>query len=335
MKSDHLVARSLRFGVGALAAFALAHTAGAQGPQPAGWPANPVRMMVPAGAGTAPDIIARVVGDKLSRIWGQPVIIDNKPGAGGVIGMTAVKNAERDSHGFVFTPAFALTTTQYMYRPAKLDIARDFSAVALVGVSPMMAVVRADSPFNTLADVIKQARRDPDHFVVATTSHYTVPHLTAALLAKAAGVPLRSVPFTASSQSVSAVVNGDAQLVLDGIPPLDGMIKGGRLKAIAIFSEERLPKRPQLATVSETYPGLAVNGWFGIVAPAGTQARAIERVNRDIATVLALPDVIERLETLGVYPRPMDQTQFADFWRKERQRWEQVLRDIGAQPLKD
>lgn len=316
----------------ALGVMLLAHAAWGQGSPAANWPSKPVHMMVPAGAGTAPDIIARVVGDKLAKMWGQPVIIENKPGAGGVIGLSAVKNASRDSHGFVFTPAFALTTTQYMYRPANMDIARDFSAVALVGVSPLMAAVRADSPFNTLSDAIKAARRDPDRFVVATTSQYTLPHLTAVLLGKAAGVPLRSVPFAASAQSVSAVVNGDAQLILDGIPPLEGMVKGGRLKSIALFSEERLPKQPQLPNAAEGYPGLVINGWFGVVAPRGTNPRAVERLHRDIGTVLTQPDVIERMETLGVYPRPMSQAQFAEFLNKERQRWEQVLRDIDARP---
>ena len=299
------------------------------------WPTKPVRMMVPAAAGTAPDIMARVIGDRLAKIWGQPVVIDNKPGAGGVIGMVTAKNAERDSHGFAFVPASVITLTPYMYRPTNVDIVKDFTGVALVGVGPMMAAVRADSPMNTLADVIQEARRNPDKFVVATTFAYSVPHLTAELLSKAAGVPLRAVPFTASGQSMSAVVNGDAQLVLDGIPPLEGMVKGGRLKAVGIFSEERMPKRTQIPTAAETYPGLVVNGWFGVLAPTGTSTPAMARMHRDLATVLAQPEVIERLDGFGVYPKPMSQAQFGEYWHKERMRWEQILRDVNAQPVKD
>jgi tripartite-type tricarboxylate transporter receptor subunit TctC len=321
-------------GACALAALAtLAPSAWSQPDKAADWPSKPVRLVVPAAAGTAPDIMARLLGERLSKIWGQPVIIDNKPGAGGVIGMTAIKNAERDSHAFAFVPASVITLTPYMYRPTTVDMARDFTAVGMVAIGPMLAAVRADSPANTLAEVIQEARRNPDKFVVATTFQYSVPHLTAELLSKAAGVPLRAVPFTASGQSISAVMNGDAQLVLDGIPPLEAMVKGGRLKAIAAFSEERLPKRGQLPTVAETYPGLVVNGWFGVLAPTGTQVRAIERFNKDLATVLAQPDVIERLDGFGVYPKPMAPAQFADFWNKERQRWEQVLRDVNAQPV--
>ncbi|MES2536911.1 MAG: tripartite tricarboxylate transporter substrate binding protein [Pseudomonadota bacterium] len=301
--------------------------------QTADWPTKPVRLLVPAAAGTAPDIMARVLGERLSKIWQQPVVVDNRPGAGGVIGMTAVKNADRDSHGFVFAPASIFTLTPYMYKTSQVDIVRDFTAVAMVGLSPMMAAVSATSPANSLADLIRMAQRDPNKFVVATTFQYSFPHLAAEMLSKAAGVPLRAVPFTNSTQSMSAVVNGDAQMVIDGVPPLDPMIKGNRLKAVAMFSEERLPKRAQLATVAETYPSMVVNGWFGVLAPTGTSARAIERVNRDLATVLSQADVIERLDGLGVYPKVMTQPQFADFWIKERTRWEQVLRDVGAQPL--
>jgi len=302
--------------------------------QPAAWPTKPVRMMVPAAAGTAPDIMVRILGDKLARIWGQPVVVDNKPGAGGVIGLVAVRGAERDNHGLVFAPASVLTTTQYMYRPTNVDVMRDFTAVSLVGVGPMMMAVAGNSSMNTLADVVAAARKDPGKFVVATTTSYSVPHLAADMLAKAVGAPMRAVPFTSSAQSMAAVVNGDAQLVIDGIPPLDAMVKGGRLKPIASFSDTRLPGRPQLATVVESgYPAMVINGWFGVVATAGTAPAVIDKVHRDLATVLAQPDVVERLEGLGIYPRPMSTAQFATFWEQERQRWEKALRDVGAQPL--
>lgn len=153
------------------------------------------------------------------------------------------------------------------------------------------------------------------------------------MLARAAGVPLRSVPYSNSGQSISAVVGGDAQMLIDGVPPLDPMIKGNRLKAVAIFSEGRVPNRPQLPAASETYPGLVINGWFGVVAPQGTGAAAIQRVNRDLATVLAMPDVISRFDTFGVYPKTMTPAQFGSYWAAERTRWEKVLRDVGAQPV--
>jgi len=297
------------------------------------WPSRPVRMVLPAAAGTAPDIMARMLGDKLSKIWRQPVIVENKPGAGGLVGLAAIKSAERDDHMFVFTPASVLTLTPYMYKSSQVDIVRDFQPVAMVGLSPMMAAVSASSPANSLADVLAMARRQPDSFVVATTFLYSVPNLAADMLSRASGVPLRAVPFASSAQSISAVVGGDAQMLIDGVPPIEPMIKGGRLKPVAMFSEGRVAKRPDLPAASETYPSLVINGWFAVVAPQGTSRQAVERVNRDLSTVLAENDVIDKLDTLGVYPKTMSVEAFGTYWRDERMRWEKVLRDVNAQPV--
>lgn len=301
--------------------------------QQGNWPTKPVRFVVPAAAGTAPDIAARLIGEKLGKIWGQSVVIDNKPGAGGVLGMSTARSAERDGYTMVLAPASVLTMTQYMYRPPQMDIAKDFTAVSMVAIGPMMMAVAANSPMNSLSDVLAAARREPDKFVVATTFQYSVPHLAADMLSRATGVPLRSVPFSTSGQSMTAVVSGDAQLVIDGIPPLEAMIKGGRLKPVAVFGESRIPGRPQLPTVAESYPSMVINGWFGVVAPTGTPAAIVEKVHRDMATVLAQPDIVERLDGFGVYPRPMSSAQFATFWDQERQRWEKALKDVGAQPV--
>jgi tripartite-type tricarboxylate transporter receptor subunit TctC len=197
-----------------------------------------------------------------------------------------------------------------------------------------MAAVRADNAATSLAEVVRQARGNPN-FVVSTTAQFSVPHLAVDLLSQAAGTPIRAVPFSNSGQSITAVVNGDAQMMIDGVPPIDPMIKGGRLKAVAIFADERLPKRAALATAAETYPGLVINGWFGVLAPNGTSAKAQARVHADISAILAQPDVVERLDGLGVYPRSMSQAQFADFVARERGRWEQVLRNVGAKPLQE
>ncbi len=305
---------------------------GAFAQTPAAWPTKPVRMMVPFPAGTVPDVMARLLGEKLAALWGQPVVIDNKAGAGGVIGLSAVKSGDKDDHALVFAPASVYALSPYMFKSKHVDIVQDFLPVGLVGVGPMMVAVRADSPAHTLTDLIAMARKEPDKFVVATTPPYSLPHLTAELIGRAAGVPLRAVPYGNTGQSIAAVINGDAQMLIDGIPPIDSMIKGKRLKAVAVLSDKRLPEQPQLPTAAESYPSLVINGWFGIVAPRETKATTIERVNRDLATALAQPDLVARFEALGVYPRPLTPTQFGTFWSQERSRWEQVLRDVGAQP---
>jgi tripartite-type tricarboxylate transporter receptor subunit TctC len=316
-----------------LCAAGLAMTALGSHAQPADWPTKPVRLMVPAAVGTAPDIMARAIGEKLSAMWRQPVVVENKAGAGGLIGLTGVKTSTRDDHAFVFAPASVYAMAPYMYKSNQVDVVRDFEPVAMIAESPMLVAVSAASSANTLADMIAMARRDPDKFIVATTSQYSLPHLSADVLARAAGVPLRAVTYGNSGQSIAAVVNGDAQMLIDGIPPVESMIKANRLKALATFSDGRLSDRPQLPAVSETYPSLVINGWFGVVAPRGTRAQAIERVNRDIGTVLAMPDVVARFESVGVYPKRMTPAQFGTFWSDERTRWEKALRDVGAQPV--
>ena len=304
----------------------------AQTAAPAIWPTKPVHIWVPSPAGTAPDIVARVMGDKLSKAWGQPVIIENRPGAGGMIGLGAIKSGAQDDHTFAFVPASVLTLSPTMFKSAQVDIVRDFLPVALVAEGPMMLAVKASSSANTLADVVAMARKNPDAFVVASPFIYSLPHLTGEVLARAAGVSMRAVPYSNSGASIAAVMNNDAQLVIDGIPPIDPMVKGGKLKAIAFFSDGRMPGRPQIPAVNETYPGLVINGWFGIVAPKGTSDKAIQRVNLDVAKVVREPEMTERFDSFGVYAKTLTPAQFGQYWTDDRLRWEKVLLELGAKP---
>lgn len=296
------------------------------------WPAKPVRLWVPSPAGTAPDIVARVLGDKLSKLWGQSVIVENRPGAGGTIGLSAIKSGTQDDHTFAFVPASVLTLTPTMFKSTQVDVVRDFVPVALVAESPMMMAVNASSPANTLADVIAMARKNPDAFVVTSPFIYSVPHLAGELLSRVAGVPLRAVPYSNSGAAIAAVMNNDAQVVIDGIPPIDAMVKGGKLKAIVMFSDGRLPNRLQTATASETYPGMVVNGWFGIVAPKGTSDKAIERVNLDVAKLVREPELTERFDSFGVYAKSMTPAQFGKYWTDDRLRWEKLMLELGVKP---
>ncbi|MES2414745.1 MAG: tripartite tricarboxylate transporter substrate binding protein [Pseudomonadota bacterium] len=307
-------------------------TAYAQTPAPAAWPSKPVRIWVPSPAGTAPDIIARVLGDKLSKSWGQPVIVENRPGAGGMIGLTAIRNGPQDDHTFAFVAASVLTLSPYMFKTSQGDVTRDFVPVALVGESPMMLAVSASSPANSLADVLALAKKDPANFVVTSPFIYSVPHLAGEVLSKAAGIPMRAVPYANSGAAIAAVMNNDAQVIIDGIPPIEPMVKGGKLKAIVAFSETRLPNRAQTAVAAETFPGMVINGWFGVVAPKGTSAQAIDRVNRDVAAAVKTPELVERFDSLGVYAKNLTPVQFGKYWNDDRTRWEKVLQDVGAKP---
>jgi tripartite-type tricarboxylate transporter receptor subunit TctC len=307
--------------------------AGSLWAQAPAWPTRPVKFIVPAPAGTAPDIAARIVGERLARIWNQAVVIDNRPGAGGIVGFAALKNAERDDHQFAFVPASALTLSPYMFKSTTLDIVKDFAPVAFIGESPMMLAVNANSPINSFKELMVETHRLPDTLVVASPVLNSLPHLTTLMLEKQSATKLRPVTYPGSSQSNAAVLGSEAQIVIDGLPALDALVKGGRLKALATFAEKRLTSQPNLPTVAETYPGFVVNGWFGVVALNSMSPAIIERVNRDIGTVIMAPEVVEKFTTFALFPKPMTATNFGAFVNGERTRWEQVLRAAGAQPM--
>ena len=297
------------------------------------WPTRAVRLVVPSPPGTAPDIVARIVGDRLARMWGQPVVVENRPGAGGLVAFTAMKGTERDDHQFAFTPASSVTLSAYMYKSSNVSIARDLVPVAFIGESPMVLAVSSTSPFNSLGELLAAARQNPDTLVVASPLEYSVPHLTTDMLSRSSGARLRAIPFAGSTQSSTAVVAGDAQIVIDGLPPLDGMIKGKRLKMLATFSSTRLPGLPNVPAVAETYPDMVVNGWFGVFALNGMSRGIIDKVNRDVSAIIVLPDVKAQFEQLALFSRPLSVEQFGSYLGRERARWEKALQDVGAQPV--
>lgn len=314
---------------GVLLATAAAGPANSQSPA---WPSKPVRLVVPSPAGTAPDIMARLIGDKLSRMWGQPVIVDNRPGAGGMVAFSNMKMTEKDDHVFTFAPASSVALSPYMYKSTQVDIARDLTPVAFIGESPMILAVKAGSPISSFAELLAAMRRQPDTLVTAVPLQFSLPHLTNELLSKAAGASLRSVPYPGSSQGASAVVGEDVQVVIDGLPALDGLIQGGRLKALATFSAKRMPAHPDWVAVSETFPGLVVNGWFGVLAMTGLNPKVVQKVNADVAKVTSMPDVVEKMAGMAIFPRNMTVPEFTDYLANERNRWEKALRDVGAKP---
>lgn len=338
MKLNELFSRvktsavSRRLALSTLTAASLLATGGVWAQAPA-WPTRPVKFIVPAPAGTAPDIAARIVGERLARIWNQPVVVDNRPGAGGIVGFAAIKNADKDDHQFAFVPASALTLSPYMFKSSAVDIVKDFAPVAFIGESPMVLAVNAASPLNSFKDLLAEARRSPDTLVVASPVLNSVPHLTTLMLQKQSSTKLRPVPYPGSSQSNTAVMSNEAQIVIDGLPALDALVKGGRLRALATFSEKRISSLPNVPTVAETFPGFVVNGWFGVVAINGMSPAIIDRVNRDIGTVILQPEVVEKFNTFALFPKPMPAADFGAFVAGERMRWEQVLRAAGVQPV--
>lgn len=296
------------------------------------WPARPVRMYVPLPPGTAPDIVARLVADKLGGLWSQPVVVENRPGAGGIPTMSALARAAPDGYTIALVPASVVTLTPLLFKDPQFNADRDIMPLATAGLSPMMIVVNPASGIQTLADLIRTVKAAPGKVNFASPGANTVPFLTGDMLNRAAGIELYSVPYNGSVASVTAAINGEAVVSIDGLPPLVPHVKSGKLRAVAVTSAQRLPGYETIPTAAETLPGFESIGWFAVFAPAGLPAPVAERINADVNRVMAMPDIVARLAELGVYPNPGSQRAVEQFYASQRALWRKVVSDVGLQP---
>lgn len=296
------------------------------------WPSKPVRMIVPFPAGATPDVIARLVAERLSATWGQPVIVDNRPGAGGIPGMSALVRSPNDGYTIGFIPAAVLTLTPELYKNPQFNPDTDIVPVASVGTSPMMIVVNQSSDIKTLADLVKATKAQPGQITFAAAQLNSVPHLTGEMLGKAMGAPMMTVPYTGSPQAITALLSNEAVVTIDGMAALIPNVKAGKLRALAVMSKERLPGYEAVPVAGDTVKGIESIGWFSIYAPTGTPASVVEQVNRDINKIVVAPDLVARFAELGVYPKTGTPKQLGDFVGEQRALWKRVVTDLKLQP---
>ncbi len=296
------------------------------------WPNKPVRMIVPFPAGSAPDVIARLVADKLGTGWGQSVIVDNRPGAGGIPGMSALVRSANDGYTIGFIPAAVLTLTPELYKNPQFNPDTDIIPVAAVGTSPMMIVVNANSEIKSMADLVKAAKAQPGKITFAAPQLNSVPHLTGEMLGRAMGAPLMVVPYTGSPQATTALLSNEAVVTIDGMAALVPNVKAGKFRALAVMSKERLPGYETVPVAADTLKGIESIGWFSIYAPAGTPAAVVDKINSDINKVVMMPELVARMADLGVYPKTGTPKQLAEFVAEQRGVWKKVVTDLKLQP---
>lgn len=296
------------------------------------FPTKPVRMIVPFPAGSAPDVIARLMGERLGATWSQAVVIDNRPGAGGIPGMSALVRASNDGYTLGFVPASVLTLTPELHKNPQFNADTELVPVAAVGISPMMVVVNQSSDIKTLADLAKasKAQRGKINFAVAQTN--SLPHLTGEMLGRAMGAPMYAVPYSGSAAAMTALLSNEAAVTVDGLPALTRYVKAGKFRALAVTSKERLPGFESVPAAGETIKGFESIGWFSVYAPAGTPAAIVEQINRDINKVIQAPDLVARFADLGVYPKPGTPRALGDFVAEQRAVWKKVVTDLKLQP---
>lgn len=289
------------------------------------WPSKPIRLIVPYPPGGFTDVTARLVGQKLAEALGQPVLIDNRPGANGTIGVDALAKSAPDGHTFaVVIAAHAANTSLYARLP--YDPARDVAAVSLIGLSPLVAAVNAEAPFGNLAELVAHARSHPGQLSFGSSGIGSAAHLTTELLKSVARIDMVHVPYRGAAAAQADLMGGQIHLLLDAAQGLIQPGRGGRVRLIGTASEKRLPMLPELPTFIEQ--GLPVSGstWAGLVAPAGTAPALLRRVSEEVARIVKQEDVKARLETMGTLPVGSTPEAFESFIAAETAKWRNVIR---------
>lgn len=290
-----------------------------------------VRIVVPSIAGSAPDIIARQVAERLTAAWKQQVIVENRPGGNGIVAMSALRQSAPDGYTLGLFHAAAVITP-IMYKEAKFDIQRDTEVAATLAYTPMMFVADLKAGYQSLADVLKAGKARPDDITIGSPTRGSVPHLTAEMMGQLQKTKFRQVSFSGTTQAIQAVVKGDVPVYVDGIAPLVPLVRSGRLKALAVTSDTALPGLDGIPLAKDVAPGLIAKGWFAVFAPKGTPVAVLDEINRAVSSSLAQPAFIERLKDLGTYLMAQGREQSARFVQAEKVRWEKVIQDAGVKP---
>ncbi|WP_444635017.1 Bug family tripartite tricarboxylate transporter substrate binding protein [Cupriavidus oxalaticus] len=298
----------------------------------AAYPDKMVRIVVPSIAGSAPDIIARQVAERLTAAWKQQVIVENKPGGNGIVAMSALRQSAPDGYTLGLFHAAAAVITPMMYKEAKFDIQRDTEVASTLAYTPMMFVADPKAGYQSLADVLKAGKASPDDIAIGSPTRGSVPHLTAEMMGQLQKTKFRQISFSGTTQAIQAVVKGDVPVYVDGIAPLVPLVRSGRLKALAVTSDTALPGLDGIPLAKDVAPGLVVKGWFALFAPKGTPAAVLDEVNAAVSRTLAQPAFVERLKELGTYPMAQGREPSARFVQAEKMRWERVIQEAGVKP---
>jgi len=314
-----------RFALGALLAL-FAAIASAQT-----YPAKPIRLVVPFPPGGATDILARDVAQKLTEAWGQQVIVDNRPGAGGNIGSELVAKSAPDGYTLEMGTVGTHAINASLYAKMPYDHVKDFAPVILVAGVPNVLVVNPAVPANSVAELIEYAKANPGKLNFASSGNGTSIHLSGELFKVMAGVQMTHVPYKGSAPALQDLLGGQVQLMFDNLPPSLPQIKAGKLRALAVTSVARAPALPDVPTMAEAgLPGYEASSWFGVLAPAGTPPAIVAKLNSEIAKWLATPEAKEKLSKQGANAAGGTPEDFAKHIAAETTKWAKVVKDSGA-----
>jgi tripartite-type tricarboxylate transporter receptor subunit TctC len=310
----------------ALAALTAATAAGASE-----YPAKPIRIIAQFTAGSSTDILARIIAQKMGQDWNQQVIVDNRPGAGGVLGTELGAKANPDGYTLTMAVSATFGINPTLYPDTSYKILRDFAPISNLGLTPQTLVTNPAGAFKTVKDFVAAAKDKPGQISYASLGNGSTSHLTMEMFRFAADIKVNHVPFKGSGEAHTQIIGGQIPVMFDAIPATLPHIKSGRLRGLGIATLKRSPFLPDLPTIAESgYAGFEAVGWIGIAAPAKTPNAILDKLNAEMVKIINEPDVKERLATLAFTPVGDSRAQFAAFIKSEIAKWGKAVRDSGA-----
>ncbi len=297
----------------------------------ADYPTRPVKIVVQSPAGTAPDVVCRLLAEQFAKLWGQQVLVLNQPGGGGTIAARAAVTAAPDGYT-LFMPATSIFVSMpALYRDLSFDVFRDLAPIGFVGEQPLALAVTPSLGVNSLQQLITMSREQPAKINLATIMPVgSLPNLAGELFLARSGAKITIVPYPGGAEAVSDLLSGRVQMTIESLPGMAGLVSDGKLKILAFATPKRLPNFPDVPAVVELLPDFAAVGWFVLAAPAKTDAANISKLSRDLKTVLTQPEFQTRLLDLATYTRLMTPGETSEFIRSEQQIWKPVLQQVIA-----
>lgn len=294
------------------------------------WPARPLRIIVPFGAGSGNDIVARLVGDHLTRALGQPVVIDNRAGGNGTIGADAAARSAPDGYTLFVTTNTTQAAAPSLMKKINYDPIKDFAPIGRIANTPALLLVNPALPVKTLADLITLAKARPGKLTYASGSAGTL--VPGAMLTSMAGIDMLHVPYKSIPLGLNDVIAGQVDMMFTDMATGTPQVKGGKLRALGVSSAAAAPALPDVPPIAQTLKGFELLAWYAMYAPAGTPAPVIERLNRELRAFVGTPATQERLTALGLQPMTSTPQELADFGRGELAKWARLIQQAGIQP---
>jgi tripartite-type tricarboxylate transporter receptor subunit TctC len=296
------------------------------------YPSRPITIICPYTSGDGPDVIARLVGAELSQRLGQPVIVENRAGASGQIGMAATAKAPADGYTLGVGLVTNLALAKHTYKSLPYDPLTDLAPVALATVNYLALVARPDAPYKNVAEMIAWAKAHPGNLKIGTTSMGGLPHMSFELLAHMTGIKFINVPYKGNAAIMADLGGQRLDLAVTSYTSVAALIESGKMRLLGITYGKRDPQLPQFPTIGESVPGYSSEGWFGFVAPAGTPKPIVDKLNAEINRALKQPKMQQTLNTLGLIPVTESPEYFAKLMQSENQKFAKLVSDIGYDP---